>query len=382
MTAIPASNLITHALEFHEEGAKELEAIPDHPLYPQKSATKTIFCQRSGVILGRLDICIFEGHLAYFEAHSESVYLHPFYQMSHVVLVKKLSDALHQAQKEKGWVLTWREQQRVQLLVSAIMHSFGCMKQGQPSLPKFAIAAGSAGRLLGLARWFYFLSSQRMEFPQYSVSKENENMGWDNFKFWLDAAYKIRGDWQKNSRKLDQESKQRIHTQALKEIKDAEVYKRLDMRKIWKWIRIQLEDSYSPGRLTTFESLFLNGDLEIHEWLDDDIDDLKEAIFKCCDSGNTIMHFVRKRLDGMLALSKDFRSGFTLLGGKSSKFHDEGMTDKEALFISEFDQRAAALEEMPPQPQRSGFDSQGLYLKALAQWNILKRRFDQKGKKS
>lgn len=350
--------------------------------YPNASITKTIYCQNSGVTLGRLDVCIFEGHLAYMEAHNEAVYLHPFYRLSNIVLIKKLEDALHHAQ-ENGWVLSWREQERVQLLVSAIMHSFGCVKQDQASLPKFQIAAGSAGRLLGLAKWFYFLSSQRFEFPQYSISKRNENLGWENYKFWLDSAFKIRENWSKQKKHNELDAQRRAHEVALKEIKDDNVYKRLDLRKIWRWIQLQLEEHYSPGRIKTFEDLFLNGDLEIHNWINDDIDDLSEAILEHCDAGNDIMYFIRKRLDGFLALARDFREGFTIIGGAKGRFTDDKPTPEEELFIGEYDKKVDALEELPPPPKRESFETQGLFIRAQAQWNILKRRFDaRKGQQS
>lgn len=344
--------------------------------HPNTSISKNIYCQNSGVILGRLDICIFEGHLAYFEAHGESAYLHPFYRLSHTVLLSKLESALKLAH-EKGWALTWREQQRLQLLVSAVMINLDCVKQQHATLPSFAIAAGSAGRLLGLARWFFFISSQRFEFPVYSISKLNDNLHWENFSAWLDSAFAVRDAWSKKKKGIELDAKKRSQDQAMKEIKDEAVYRRLDIRKIWNWMELQLSLHYAPGRIETFKNLFLNGDIESYEWTEDDVDDLSVALVEHCDCGNEIMYFIRKRLDGILALIKDYKSSFTLITRTQQQFKEHEQTPQEALFIGEFDKKVEALDAMPEKPKRESFATLGLFLKAEAQWNILARRFKQ-----
>lgn len=339
--------------------------------------TREITCKRSGVLLASLHIHLFEGQLAYLDSHTESIYLHPFYRLAPVVLIKKLEDSLHRAQ-ESGWIQSHKEQERLCLLTSALMHALDCIKQDRATLPTYVVASASAGRLLGLAKWFFFLSTQRLEFPVYSISGKNENLGWENFKHWLDAAYQIREDWASKRRQLDQDAKKRAHEASMKEV-FSESYRRVDTKKVWNWVHIQLADHFAPGRLETFKSLFLEGDLNAHEWLLDDVEDVKIALVQHCDIGNEIMHFINKRLDGIRALIKDFHSSFTLLGTKESgTFGGEGQTPEEALFLGEFDRRVEALEELPPAPTREGFATQGLFLKAQAQWNILSRRFQQK----
>lgn len=349
---------------------------------PSSSLVKSIFCKNSGVLLATMQINIFEGHLAYLDAHSDAIYLHPFYRLSSAVLIKKLEDSLHRAQ-ESGWVQTYKEQERLRLLTSAMMHSLSCLKQDRPTLPSYHIAVASAGRLLGLAKWFFYISSQRLEFPLYSISGKNENLEWQNFKHWIDSAYLIREEWASKSRTLEIEAKKKAHEESMKEVL-SESYRRVDTRKVWNWIHIQLADHFAPGRLETFKSLFLDGDLNAHDWITDDIEDLKIALVQHCDIGNEIMHFINKRLDGIRAIIKDFHSSFTIINPKrnqeSSTFGIEEQTPEEALFLSEYDRKVESLEELPAPPAREAFASQALFLKAQAQWNILKRRFEQKGK--
>lgn len=338
------------------------------------SLTKTIYCHYSGVPLGQLTIMIAEGHLAYMQSHSEAIYLHPFYHLSPAVLLRKLEDSLLHA-KSVEWKLEEQQQTRLTLLVSALMHSMHVLKQDTSSLPSLPIAAASASRLFELAKWFHFSATKRIELPIYSVCKNNENLDWNNFKYWLDTAFEARDSLTTQARQLQIEATKRAQEESLKELK-FEVYRRVDMQKVWNWIELQLADSYSQGRLITFKQLFLNGDLAIEDWVMDDVDDLREAIFTCCDMGNGIMHFVQKRLNSIGSLIRDFYGSFTLLSQVKDESEDEvSQTLEEAEFIGGFDARVQNLETLPEPPDRKHFATLGLYLKAQAQYNILARRF-------
>jgi len=348
-----------------------------HTSPPFDSIIKTIYCQNSGVVLGNLECKIFEGQLAYMEAHSDAVYLHPFYRLSSIVLIKKLEDCLHWFQNQ-GWVGTNAEQLRLRLLVSATMFHLDSIKQDRATLPAFPIAAASAGRLLGLTKWFFYLSSKRLQFPLYSISGLNENIQWENFKHWIDSAYEIRHLWATKSKEYQREAEQRAMEESLREIKSEHVFKRIDTRKVWNWISLQLEDNVPPGRIETFRNLFLNGDTEASEWTIDDVDDLREAIVKFVDRGNEIMFFISKRLDGIAAIIRDFYSSFTIVSRVSGGNFTDSQTPEEALFYSEYDKKVEGLVELPPAPKLESFQSRVLFLKAQAQWNILAKRFKYK----
>jgi hypothetical protein len=352
-----------------------------NPLPPNASSIKrTIFCQNSGVPLATLDVLIFEGHLAFLEVHEAALYLHPFYRLSTGVLLKKLEDALNSAQ-DSGWVLIASEQKRLQLLTSATMFSLGVVNQESPTLPSFPVAAASASRLFALSKFFFAVQSEKLSFPSYHVTKKNENLQWENLKHWLDSAFEVKDAWSKQSKNLEIAEKQRAYSDSLREI-NSETYRRIDTRKVWKWVEMQVLLQYPAGRVKTFESLFMNGDLEPHEWTVDDVEDLKVAILETCDIGNTITFFINKRLNGILALIRDFYSSFTLLtrvgNGDANKLQDEQQTPQEAAIFDEFDRKASELESLPPMPVRESFTSNALFWKAQAQWNILSRVFKQK----
>lgn len=353
--------------------------IPLSILTTQKSVTKQILCHNSGVMLGTLEVLIIEGQIAYLESHSEAVYTHPFYRLTPSVLQNKLSDCLTRAH-ESEWSLSDSEKLRLRLLTSAVLHSLGAIKQHGYSLPSLPVAIGSAGRLLALAKWYFITSSQRVVFPTYSVSPGNQNMEWETLKHWLDVAYEVRDEWGKKVRLLEQEEQKRLYDENVRDIK-SESFRRIDLRKVWQWIQNQLEGRIASGRIETMKSLFMSGDVEAHEWLADDVDDLQEMLCLHCDLGNEIMFFINQRLNGIRALIRDFYSSFTLLGGRGTEdgigLHDQdGQTKEEEAFLKEYDDKVEALEELPQKPRRESFATFGLFLKSEAQWNILRRRWE------
>jgi hypothetical protein len=356
----------------------------DTPLSPStqklNSITKTIYCQRSGVVLGTLQVLILEGHIPYLHSHAESIYLHPFYNMDAVVLLKKLEDGIRQAQ-ETAWILTELESRRIKLLMSALLWKMDCIKQDRPTLPPTEVAVGSADRVYKLAKWYFDISSQRLKFPIYSISALNQNLTWANFRIWIGEAFQVKHSWAHHSRELAAEAKKRILEEAMKDIV-SEPMKRVDQRKVWNWIETQLSPYVDKGRITTFKELFIEGDINYTDWYVDDVEDLEFEILQHCDVEYHIMPYIRKRLKGIKGLIQDLMSGFTLLTKHAQdQFGGQGLTDKEAAIFDDYDRRAAALETLPPEPQRGSFETTGKYMKALAEWRILSRRFDEKVKR-
>jgi len=341
------------------------------------SLQKTLYCNRSGVPLATVTLCIVEGAAPYMDGFSSTLLLHPFYSLSSIVLTRKLTDALT-AGEEKEWDLSPLESQRICLLTSAIMWNLEAIKQDRPSLPSLEVAVGSSSRLLALAKWYWFVSSQRLAFPVYSVSGKNSNLHWENYKHWLDSAFEIREAWANKSRELKREEELKATEETLDMLRHR-VYKRLDLKKVWRWIELQASPHVSAGRLATLKDLFLEGDMQAHEWLVDDVDDLREILCDYCDLGNEIVHFIQERLNAMAALIRDYYGGFTLLStGSQDSFGNstEGHTPQELDFLAEYDAKVAELQQLPEEPKRKDFATTGLFLKAQASWSILRRRWE------
>jgi len=358
------------------QGSKS--GFPESVKFPlgETEFTKEIRCENSGILLGHLRVMIVEGHLTYVQSYEDSVFLHPFYGLNSVVLVKKLEDSLHRHQ-EASWNPGDREKERLRLLCSALMHNLGCIRQQEPSLPKHEIAAASASRLLSLAKWFFYISSQRLAFPTYSVSPKNANLQWENFKYWLDSAFEIRKNWASTVQQRKEETLKRAEGEALKELKSAHS-RPSERKKIWGWIEVQLRGHEPEGRIQTFKEIFLDGDLNAGYWLKQDVEDLQFSLAQHCDIDNEFNLYIRERLRGIKSLIHDFNSSFTLLTKvQQDKFGSDEQTPQEKEFFKSYDETAGTLEAMPPEPERKNFATNALWFQAKARWDILGKRWKQ-----
>lgn len=340
---------------------------------------RDIQCRISGVVLGTLDLYLTEGMMAYLTAVDETLFRHPFYGLSWPVLSKKLDEAIQLTEEAKHCELSDWQQKRLQLLVSAMAHSLGTVKQDAPCLPPFAVAAGSARRLQVIAKWWNEKTTKRTYLPTLHISRLNGNEGWDNFKYWLDACFDLRNEWATKVRKMEHDAQMREASEDVEEIRQ-ELVKRIDVTRVWNWIDLQLSEAkdISLNERNRWKRLFLRGDLEPELWHLDDLEDLILAMAEHCDTEHDIMFYIRKRTSGIKALMQDFYNSFNLLSSPSGALPTNDMrTEKETEFLADFDKQAAALEELPAKPDPSQFTSKGLYLQAEARWNILRNRWEQ-----
>lgn len=355
--------------------------------------TKIITCTRSGLPLARVEALCSNGW-PFLSASSLDRLIHPIYSFPLDKLILRTKEQL-QAAEQTDWMIDDRLITELSLSLSAIMYAIDGMwtpsaeaayKQ-EPSLPCLGTVTGSASRLLSLASWYHFATSKRMSFPLYRPSRLNDNLKWENFASWLDDAFEIKDDWEAGRTELERDDLLKKRTEALLTVKSEAVYKRIDFNKVWNWIDIQLiqDGRYGTGRRETFKTIFMKGDTSPEDWILDDIEDLQLAITECCDIGNEITFFINNRLNQIKAVVSDFYSSFTLLSHSVNDVTSEqAMTqlekEKTGDFFKKFDSQLLAMQnasiELPPAPQRGSFASLAHFLKAQAEWNILKRRAD------
>lgn len=363
--------------------------------------TNIILCPRSGVALAKVEaLCSHGWPLLSTLSSTTGGILHPIYGFPTDKLIAKLRTEL-QAAEQISWCCMDAEIKEIKLTISALMYALDCMwlphpdaiqqrKQLEASLPKWEVCVGSGNRFLALASWFHYATSKRLVFPLYRVSKLNNNLGWENFSAWLDDAFDVKERWEKGRESLKDAEELKLRTDALITVKAESIYKRIDFMKVWNWIDIQLKESkdYSAGRRETFKTIFLSADMHPEDWTLDDIEDLQMAVLENCDIGNEIMHFISKRLKHIRAMIQDFYSSFTILSANSiGLLGNPGEATEEEkkatnAFMEKFDNKIDILSELPNEPKRESFASLGLFMKAQAEWRILKRRFDAKVEKS
>jgi hypothetical protein len=334
-----------------------------------------VSCGLSGVVLGTLQVQLVEGSIPFMQDFNRLQILHPFFAQTDYHLLKKFKESLDWF-NDMEWYDRADQVTRLQVLTCCLLHRLDVLKQEVPGVPSWPVTAGSAARVYHLAKWYLMETSKRTPLPKYSVSRANDNVGWINLRFWLDDCYDIKSLWEKKTRQIERDEELKLRDAAVKSIK-SQHYTRIDNRKVWNWIALQLAGVVGLKRLETFKSIFMSGDLEPELWLIDDVDDLIEAIVEHCDIGNEIMHYIRTRLSAISEHINDFNNSFTVVG----RIIDAPATTKkeieaEAAFFGSFDEAAKVITEVPPEPQQKDFATLGLFLKAQAQWRILKGRFD------
>lgn len=359
----------------------------------QSLPSLTICCERSGLPLIRATaVC----SLGWPALSSLPAMLHPVYGNS---LGRNLAAfrAGLQATEDAEWDVSAGRQNELRLLASALMYSLGAMwlpPEGSvhkilPSLPAWSVLVGSGKRLADLCGWYHHATSKRMKFAVYRVTETAGNRNWENFKIWLDSAWEVKQEWEKGRAKVVRnEMKQELDREAKLLIRADRIYSRLDFTKVWNWIDAQIaadQKNYPVGRRETFKDLFLTGELHPEDWMVDDVEDLQYAMSELCDLGTEIHHFANARLNGIKASIKEFYSGFTIIGAVASDGGAEETElekEKKTALFAPFEARAEQLEVLPPAPVATGFANRGLYLKALAQWNILKRVWEERQRRN
>jgi hypothetical protein len=352
--------------------------------------SKIIYCTRSGLPLAEINtICT---HGWPFLSSFQSTLIHPIYSFPLEKLLLKLENSLRELEKKEWKADGPAEQQELSLTMSAILYSIDSIwtplsseRSYAPSLPSYPIAIGTGARLLTHASWYWHLTSKRLALPIFRPNHADKNTHWENFSAYLEACESVREEWEKGRKKYETEEERKRKLDAVREVRAANIYKRIDFIKVWNWIDAQVSTSpkYPSGRRETFKALFLSGDMNPEEWIADDIDDLSEAVFDLCDQGNEITHFIRTRLNHIRDTINSFYGSFTLLSSVASENNTEGtasptetLTNQEQEFFESFDEKVMNLEALPPPPKRESFATLALFLKAQAQHNILSRRFN------
>jgi hypothetical protein len=196
----------------------------------------------------------------------------------------------------------------------------------------------------------------------------------------------IREDWSNAKRKAENKALIRSTEDVLKLVSQAQVYKRIDTKKVWNWIELQASEhsgKYAAGRRETLKTLFMSGEIEPELWTPDDCDDLIEMVVDTCDIGNDITSYIRNRVSNIRAAINDFYGDFTLIGASNTNRYGEdsglelSQTERsaESKLFGEYEVKLLGMTECPAKPVASDYPNRVAALKAVAEWNILSKLF-------
>lgn len=359
------------------------------------NTTRTIHCQRSGVPLVEVTSVCSNGW-ALLSQPIMSTFVHPVYNLPLGKLVRKLELQLIDADSAE-WDMPPSAITDISLTMSALVYALDAMwlpssdalingRNIEPSLPDIKTTVGCADRLLDLAGWLFSETSRRITFPLWKPSSRAGNLNWHGFSAWLDACNEIREDWSMAKRKAENKDLLRSTEDVLKLVSQAQVYKRIDTKKVWHWIELQaseLSGKYPAGRRETLKNLFMNGEQEPEAWCSDDVDDLMEMVTDTCDIGNDITSYIRNRASNIRAAINDFYGDFTLIGASNTNRYGEdsglelSQTERnaESKLFGEYEVKLLGMTECPAKPDPSKFPNRVAALKAQAEWNILSKLF-------
>ena len=359
------------------------------------STSRTIHCQRSGVPLVEVTTLCANGW-ALLSQPVFAVFVHPVYNLQLGKLCRKLELQLIDADQAE-WNVPPHQLTEIALSMSALMYSLDAMwtpsedalvtgRNIEPSLPDVKTTVGCADRLLDLASWYFAETSRRITFPLWKPSKSAGNLNWHGFSAWLDACMDIREDWSNAKRKAENKALIRSTEDVLKLVSQAQVYKRIDTKKVWNWIELQASEhsgKYAAGRRETLKTLFMSGEIEPELWTPDDCDDLIEMVVDTCDIGNDITSYIRNRVSNIRAAINDFYGDFTLIGASNTNRYGEdsglelSQTEKsaESKLFGEYEVKLLGMTECPAKPVASDYPNRVAALKATAEWNILSKLF-------
>lgn len=354
----------------------------------QTNNEQIIYCARSGVPLCKVTK-LNRGGWPLTGATVDGI-LHPIYNSPATKLIKGLQDHvrhLHGAGFKLDDNNHWR-QQDIALHLSAIMHEMDAIwtppagGRDRTSLPSWLVSMSCAVKLLDLASWYFYESSQRMRFPLYRVHPNNNNMQWNNFNGWLEVAEGIRVKWQSGKEEMLRDAEIKSKTDALLEVRARNVWKKLDLMKVWNWIDIQMAVAIPAAKREDYKTLFLKGDSKPEDYLMADVDDFIAIILDHCDIGNEIMHFIQERMRMVRSIIQEFCTGYRLItdvmdmGGLINSESERNELAVTTATLAKFAGNVTELTELPPAPERKDFDSNAKFLQAQARWNITKREWD------
>jgi hypothetical protein len=358
-----------------------LGRIPDPPPSAPLFTQHPILCKLSGVCLGVMNVGIVEGAAPLLQNFGEIRVVHPFFGASDYHLIRKLTESLEFC-ASREWEVEPPHVERMQILMVALMERLGCIRQEFPQLPRPIVAIASASRLLTLADWWLNNTTRRIVFPTFSVSRQNENIGWTNFRFWLDSAFEHRKAWELGKAKVAHESELRTRELAAREVASSSV-RRADLKKVWNWMELQFSGHYHPGTIQTMKTVFFTADLAPDTWIKEDVQDLETAVNERIDMESDTAFFVRKRIRNLYEAIEAYEDSFRIVSVRSKQgMITEAASAAEVAAAAEIfnpiDAEIAEWTTVPPAPKRNEFTTLAYFLRAQARWTLQKQRFEQK----
>lgn len=306
-----------------------------------------LVCARSGVFLGKFYPSVgLASTTPYVNAWKETTFLHPIFSLS-------LSTLLHRA--TACWTLekTGTRQfpiQHKQLLLLAMLHASGCIRQDVAGLPSPKIVEIHFPRVIELLGWKNDQASERLQFPRLHIWKgairEDETNLFANVPMWIGACEGVKEEWESVTRETQKKAKALASAAAMRNIRRA-MYQDISLRRLWNWISTQVPETVLVNN-PDLQQLFFTTEDQINVWEAEDIEALEDLVLQYCELGNSISHEVMKRTKQLMEWYQLYYDTFEIVVDTTRFEGFKGM----------------------PEPQLKDFKTKAEWLVSVARWKL------------
>ena len=327
-----------------------------------------IFCQRSGLQIGTLELVATAGTLPYLTQWKEGVACHPVFAMDHAKLLEfARSEWQRLAQRAIDSEISDGDSNILRVSYLAMLHSLESVQQEQPGLPSLSVVQGSIEGLFNLAAWKFFLESKRFKFPTLKISKANKNLDFSNVTDYLATCFKVKEDYETKVTESVEKAKIEAAERALAAIR-SEWVTPASKKMLFQWVRAHLPEKYHADGQGWLGTLFLGNEKAIVEFEKEDIALFEEILLSSCPAGNSIFKAVRERIEAVKTLWEQHHEAWEIDLG------DDDYADPVARLL--VNGQKQAVPDPGPEPQLNNFSTRGQYLQAHARWQIASAKFN------
>lgn len=268
-------------------------------------------CRRSGLKLGDFfPVSSLAGTSPYVHAWKETALYHPIFSLSLPAIIHRAT-AWHQLEKTGTRKFPMLQKQ---LLMLAMLHASGCIKQDIPALPSPRITDTFFGQVLEMLGWKNEISSDRLKLPMLHIwkgaAREMQADPFSQIPIWLKACASVKDDYENTVRTRQRAAKQQAANLAMKSIR-RNMYEDISLRRLWNWMEAQIDSSL----LSTDDSekeLFFVSEKNIQLYTHDEIDDLERLFLENCETGNSISHEVSRRINKIRSQLRIYEDTFEI----------------------------------------------------------------------
>lgn len=274
-----------------------------------------LICSRSGLNLGSFQPADYSslGTSPFVAQWKKTSFMHPVFNLSFADVVRKATACwMLEKQGDKRYTMQYK-----QLIMLALLHSSGCIKQDVPALPSPKAVELYFSKLIEIMDWKLEVSTDRLSLPRFHVWKgaanENASDPFVTLDAWIKACEACKEEYETVTRTRKADAKEKARTLAMRSIR-ASLYQDLSLRRLWNWLEAQV-DSMEMSNNAELETLFFCTDSNIGAWDLEDIQALEDLFIANCELGNSISHEIQKRISHLRSQREAYSDAFEIVVG-------------------------------------------------------------------